>query len=471
MGFLKERKIKYKEKSLKSGKQFYRRIFCIFIIMLSLLANFSGTYAANSGGVVAAPGGGTTAANDSFEKAVRAVVIDAFKEQALTLAPEVTALVTTQIDAMSKTLETIVTTQKANLDNLTTDAANVDLNFSSLPSQAEIDNIPAAFLGQASAAAQSAAARGIEQQFESTSEKIRQQVSLLMDQAIPQVKAAMKPAVEKLILSINELVEKRITNSIEAKIQAALPEFMEMIPKSMKDLTPEQIAEKMEAKLRPGIEAEVRPILKDQIKGAIEALVKEKIEGPVSSKLTPKILSMEVTAYDAAVSQVPSYIEKLVSKEYVKSIVRENVLKLQTALPALIQSEQDNMQKSMRDYIEKEIESTIKVYVNGKRYVLTATPKIIKNVLFIPTSTIEKLTGAKVQYVYAKKQVILKKDKNTVVFTLNSNIVLLNGKKVKVDTAAALDGKQPILPAEIMTEFLGYKFEWQPDWDMATITK
>ena len=68
--------------------------------------------------------------------------------------------------------------------------------------------------------------------------------------------------------------------------------------------------------------------------------------------------------------------------------------------------------------------------------------------------------GAKVTWDGAKKQVTIVQGSKTIILTINSSKVLVNGKSAKIDVPAKIINDRTMVPVRFVSEQLGYNVEW-----------
>jgi len=99
-------------------------------------------------------------------------------------------------------------------------------------------------------------------------------------------------------------------------------------------------------------------------------------------------------------------------------------------------------------------------YVNGVSIKLDVPPVIENNRTLVPIRFISEQMGAKVTWNEVKKQVTIVQSSKTIVLTINSNKVLVNGKTTPIDVPAKIIQDRTMVPVRFVSEQLGYSVEW-----------
>lgn len=180
-------------------------------------------------------------------------------------------------------------------------------------------------------------------------------------------------------------------------------------------------------------------------------------------KATPS--AVETTS--GAVKTTSSAIDKKDSKEKTKLTVAEKkelILKKYTA-------DELSAVKSAGDAIKK-ADSTVKVLdvnsiISDTKEFKFDTPPVIKGSrTLIPVRAITEGLGAKVAYDQATKKVTITKDGTTIELTLGSNVAVVNGKQVTLDTSANTMNNRTYVPMRFIME----TFKLTVNYDNATGT-
>ncbi len=429
---------------------------------------FSGslTAFASTPQVVAAPGAAAAGAL-TFQQGLEAAVVKAFDGLAEEAGAEVVAVITPEVDAIAAEVAASVEGIKTEKEN--TELSGFVMDTSAYPPASVINSIPSQALPQVRAQVQAEIETAIAADFAKSEKLIQAQVKQMMETAAPQIAKDMEPALQKLVPKIHSIIEARIEASIEDEILLVLPDLMPLIPAEMQNMTPEEIAAQMKSVIKPKIEAAVRPDFEAKIKAQIDALMVEKIKEPMEAKFAPKLSAMDASVYNSFIDQLPSYLETVISKDFIKAVVSKNVAALQAKLPSLVESSRAGVDQEINDYIDSMIEKETKIYI-GQSYVdAPVAPRVVNNRLLVPFRAIATALGATVEWRYKERQVVMKKGDTTIVLTINSDVVLVNGKTAKIDAAAGIYENSTLVPVRFIAETFNMEVNWQPDWKMVNI--
>lgn len=453
----------------------FRKKSVTFCILLSLIFVFGNTAPAFAAGpdIVAAPGSGEAVSSAGgvqavdFESAIEAAVLEAFRQYADSALPQIESVVTQEIDSMAGNIQQTVLAAKIRFDAVTTPPSQLDP--SAFPSAEVIANIPDQALSQVKASVPQKVESCVSEQFESTAVTINENVGTIMKEIAPQVKEQIKPAIQSIVPKINDVIENGLQEKIEAKITEVLPGYMNSIPAELANLSPDEIADKMQQKIRPKVEGVIRPAMESKIREAVDRIIAQKIEKPVEELMQPRFGELESSVLQSNIDKVPSYLEKLISKDTIRSVVTAQINKLKAKLPEIIEAQRNEMKNEIKTYVDEEINNTMKIYIGSKRINTDVMPRIIKSRLMVPFKAIAQELGAEVKWVYDKKQVVMNKGGTEIVLTLDSDTVLVNGKPARVDAPPTIVDNRTMVPVRFIAETFGQKIDWQPDWKMVNI--
>jgi len=101
-------------------------------------------------------------------------------------------------------------------------------------------------------------------------------------------------------------------------------------------------------------------------------------------------------------------------------------------------------------------------YVNAASVKLDSPPVIQNSRTLVPVRFISEQMGAKVTWNDVKRQVTIAQGTKTIILTINSNKVLVNGKTVTIDVPAKIINSRTMVPVRFVSEQLGYKVKWDP---------
>lgn len=441
----------------------FGRVLSLFIMTVFILSNAFTAFAAGPQ-VVAAPGSSETL---TFEQGIEAAVLRAFDGLAEEAGAEVVAAITPEVEAISAQMQTAVSglqQQKADIE-----VNGFVMDESKYPPQSVIDSIPDQAIAEVREQIQGEIEENIAADFAKTETQIQAQVTAMMISAAPEIVKQLEPAMKALTPKIHQIIDERIDKNIEAEIMKALPDLMPLIPAEMQNMSPEEIAAQMKAEIKPKVEAQVRPEFEAKMKAAIDALMVEKMKAPIEEQFAPKMESMDASVYNGFIDQLPSYLERVISKDFIKSVVSENVAALQAKLPGLVESSRAVVDQQINDYIETMINEETKIYIGDTYVEAPIEPQFVNSRLLVPFRAIATALGAEVEWRYQERQVVMTKGDTTIVLTIDSNVVLVNGEKKTIDTAAEIYQNYTIVPLRFIAETFNMDVNWQSDWKMVNI--
>ncbi len=109
--------------------------------------------------------------------------------------------------------------------------------------------------------------------------------------------------------------------------------------------------------------------------------------------------------------------------------------------------------------------------VNGNSYTLDAPPQIVNDRTLVPIRFVSEALGAQVTWDAIARQVTVKDDGRTMILTLDSSQVLVNGKSQAIDCAPAiLPPGRIFVPLRFVGETLGVQVEYD-DSKQITVTR
>lgn len=116
---------------------------------------------------------------------------------------------------------------------------------------------------------------------------------------------------------------------------------------------------------------------------------------------------------------------------------------------------------------------TVKVKVDGRNVnFIDALPYFDEkaNRVLIPVRFVSEEIGAKVDWNEAKKQVTITKNGKTIVLTIGSKRVIVDGKTITIDVAAFTSQNRTYVPIRFVSEAFGAKVSWDDAQDLVEIT-
>ena len=119
-------------------------------------------------------------------------------------------------------------------------------------------------------------------------------------------------------------------------------------------------------------------------------------------------------------------------------------------------------------------EKTAKAF--GEAKTNDVAPKIVNDRTMLPARFVAESLGAKVDWDEEKQLVTIvgineKNEEVTILITIDSDIALVNGKEVKLDSPAFIENDRTYTPLRFISENLGAKVDWNEEQQKVTITK
>lgn len=111
------------------------------------------------------------------------------------------------------------------------------------------------------------------------------------------------------------------------------------------------------------------------------------------------------------------------------------------------------------------------VISSGFNLHLTVSPVVYKQRAYAPTRDLAESLGATVIWDEAAQTVTISGDQLVLIFTINSDIALLNGQEVLLDAPARIVNGYTITPVRLVAEQLGAEVEWHPSTQSVLIAK
>jgi|GEM_PF-3064256 len=419
--------------------------------------------------VVADPSSVTTSAIPSavFQQGIETAVVKAFDGLAAEAAAEVVASITPDVEKISAEVQAAVLAVQTQKEDIEVNGFSMDASM--YPPESVINNIPSQGLAQAREQAKEKFDAGLEQDFALSEKMIQEQVKTLMTQASPQIINKLEPALKALIPKVHSIIEAKIEARIEDEILKVLPDLMTSVPPEMENMSPEEIAAVMKSRIKPKIEAEVRPKFEAIIKEQVDALMVEKLKAPIQEQFQPKLVAMDTAVYNNFIDGLPAYLEKVISKDYIKSAVSAKIAALQAKIPSLVEASRAEIDKKIEDYIDETIDNEAKIYIGNAYVEAPVEPKVVNNRLLVPFRAIATALGAEVEWKYKERQVVMKKGDKNIVLTIDSNVVLVNGQPAKIDAPAGIYENYTMVPVRFIAETFDMDVNWQADWKMVNI--
>ncbi len=119
-------------------------------------------------------------------------------------------------------------------------------------------------------------------------------------------------------------------------------------------------------------------------------------------------------------------------------------------------------------------EKTAKAF--GETKTNDVAPKIVNDRTMLPARFVAESLGAKVDWDEEKQLVTIvgineKNEEVTILITIDSDIALVNGEEVKLDSPAFIENDRTYTPLRFISENLGAKVDWNEEQQKVTITR
>lgn len=98
-------------------------------------------------------------------------------------------------------------------------------------------------------------------------------------------------------------------------------------------------------------------------------------------------------------------------------------------------------------------------------------PKIVKDRTMLPARFVAENLGAEVTWDEEKQEVTIKSENVTIVITIDSDVALVNGEEVELDSAAFIENDRTYTPIRFISEHLGATVNWNGATEQVVITK
>jgi len=445
---------------MNQNRTLTHKVITLLVTALFLISGPTAAYA-SAPQVVSNTGSAVT-----FQAGLEEVVANAFVGLADEVGPEVVAAITPDVEAIAARLEAAVLGIQEQKEALETKGFVIN---AAIPPEEQINMIPAQALAQVQAEVKAEISTALAEEFAKSEVEIQAQVKELIRSAVPQIKAELEPALKALIPKVHGIIEAKIEERIEEKILEALPDLMPLIPDEMANMSPEEIAAEMKSIIRPKIESTVRPEFEEAIKTQVDNLMVEKIKAPMMEKFQPKLSKLDSSVYDRYIDQLPGYIERVVPKSFIKAEVSKNIADLQAKLPTMVENSRGEMDSQIDEYIKGTIEQEAKIYIGTDYVEAPIQPQTVNSRLLVPFRAIATALGAEVEWKYKERQVVMTKGDTSIVLTIDSDVVLVNGKEAKIDVAAEIYQNYTIVPLRFIAETFNMNVDWQKDWKMVNM--
>ena len=136
----------------------------------------------------------------------------------------------------------------------------------------------------------------------------------------------------------------------------------------------------------------------------------------------------------------------------------------------------------VKDFLYREINDTNSVitlqidnpvmYVNGAEVYVDETgsaPRIVDGRTLLPIRAVVENLGGGVEWNDAEQSATINYNGNTIVYTIGSNTVVVNGQAQTLDSAPELINDRTMIPIRATMENLGIQIEWSDPTRTATI--
>lgn len=131
--------------------------------------------------------------------------------------------------------------------------------------------------------------------------------------------------------------------------------------------------------------------------------------------------------------------------------------------PALAKFKAERAKYLIADYGPVSVPGEISVFVDGKQLFFDVNPYIdsAKRTM-VPFRGVAEALGAAVDWSPGLGTVTISTQSQKIVFTVNSNYVIVNGTRKYIDTRPVIKNGRTMVPARYVAEFLGAQVKWEP---------
>ncbi len=112
---------------------------------------------------------------------------------------------------------------------------------------------------------------------------------------------------------------------------------------------------------------------------------------------------------------------------------------------------------------EVEDNSLYKIFVDGKKISFDVDPVNINGRLLVPFRAICEALGMSVDWNDAERKVTAVKGANSVIMTIENNVVNVNGNAVTTDVAPTIHNSRTVVPLRFLAEAIGCEVGWDGD--------
>ncbi len=91
------------------------------------------------------------------------------------------------------------------------------------------------------------------------------------------------------------------------------------------------------------------------------------------------------------------------------------------------------------------------------------------NRLMVPVRAITEAMGAFVDWNPASKVITINRGSETIIFTIDSNRVIVSGEEKVMDTVPVINNQRTLVPARYVGEYFGANVHWDPGQKKVTI--
>ena len=227
----------------------------------------------------------------------------------------------------------------------------------------------------------------------------------------------------------------------------------------------------MKAKFKPEMEPLVRIPMESAIKAKTKDFVEANLETPLKEKMDAQMKSQQDGLIESNLAQMPAYLESLVPKSFIRSVIQNEIDKLSAQIPGIVAENNSLLKQKMDDFVNEEIKSGAKVYLGNNKINFDVQPQTVKDRLLVPFSAIAVALGTEYQYLPQNQQVSFQKGDKNIVLTIDSDVMMVNGQPVQIPVAPQVIGDRTMVPVRFIAENLGVQVDYQPDWQIVSLTQ
>ncbi|MCT4509598.1 MAG: stalk domain-containing protein [Tepidibacter sp.] len=273
-----------------------------------------------------------------------------------------------------------------------------------------------------------------------------------------EMKDRMKKEMQEKLKYENEMKDKmkiEVKNSLEKEIkEKTKPEMIKKVRERIK--TREEVKKEINEKIKKEMVEEIKKEMQEELKKEIKQELREEEKEAIKEKIRKKMIQ-----------KMKEDMRKKLKQE-VKKERREQIKALKEAAKEAYDKEElikiEERIKTLKEEYPNMRVLPVQNIISKKMNFKFDTPPVVKEGrTLLPVRGIAEGLKADISWDGETNEVTITKDGKNIVLKIDSNVAIVDGKEVELDSKAEIMNGRTVIPVRFVAENLGLKVKWDSE--------